>query len=395
MLRMPPTTTQAALRTSRAYTCQCGRRVYLANSECLYCRTALGYVVDRLAVLPLVPLLPLLSPEQLAGGFAQRFTVWGEPQGRHYQRCGNFGQIGCNWLVPVPALGELPDANLAPGLCLSCSCTRTIPDLHVPEHLRLWRQLELAKRRVLSQCLALGLPLVTRLAEPATGLAFDILTDQPGQARILTGHQDGVITLNAAEADDAMREQIRAAMLEPYRTLVGHFRHELGHYYWDVLLRDSPAPPEARRLFGDDTQDYGAALEAYYQQGPATDWPARCVTPYASAHPWEDWAETWAHYLHMADTLDTAFSFGMDASSVELSTDLFTPADLWRADLPGATLFLDFLNTWVRLTGVLNELSRSMGQHDFYPFVLPHAAVPKLQFIHELVARQRSGEAMP
>ena len=392
MARMSPSSTHAALHTSRAYTCQCGRRVYLANSKCLYCGTALGYVVDRLAVLPLVPLAPAQAhaPDELT-----RFTVWGEPHGRHYQHCSNFGLVGCNWLAPLPGLGELPDPNLAPGLCLSCSCTRTIPDLSVPDHLRLWRKLELAKRRVLSQLLALGLPVVTRLANPASGLAFDILTDQPGQDRVMTGHQDGVVTLNAAEADDAMREQIRAAMHEPYRTLVGHFRHELGHYYWDVLLRGSPALPEARRLFGDDTLDYGAALDAYYRFGPDAGWPTRGVTPYASAHPWEDWAETWAHYLHMADTLDTAVSFGMDASSVELAADLFTPADLWRADLPGAARFLDFLNTWVRLTSVLNELSRSMGQPDFYPFVLPVAAVPKLQFIHELVARQRTGEPMP
>jgi hypothetical protein len=317
------------------------------------------------------------------------YIVYGETQGPRYRRCGNFEQIGCNWMVPVLPPDGAPDPNLAPGLCLSCSCTRTIPDLSLAESAMHWRKLETAKRRVLSQLLALGLPIVTRHADAATGLAFDILSAQASLTPVMTGHQEGVITLKAEEADDAERERIRAEMHEPYRTLVGHFRHEIGHYYWDVLVRHTPALDDFRALFGDETQDYGAALQQHYEQGPAPDWPSRFVTSYASAHPWEDWAETWAHYLHMADTVDTAVSFGMDASRVELTTDLFTPQDLWRPELPEAGHFLDFLNSWVRLTNVLNELARSMGQPDFYPFVLPHAVVPKLQFIHELIAARR------
>jgi hypothetical protein len=184
-------------------------------------------------------------------------------------------------------------------------------------------------------------------------------------------------------------------MREPYRTLLGHFRHEIGHYYWDLLIEPTPWIDDFRQLFGDERDDYGAALRQHYDNGPPPDWADRFVTSYASSHPWEDWAETWAHYLHMADTADTALSFGVDARNVELTSDLFELADLWQPDHPGAAGFLDFLNGWVRLTNVLNELSRSMGQPDYYPFVLPHAAVGKLQFIHQVITEQRERCGLP
>jgi hypothetical protein len=201
----------------------------------------------------------------------------------------------------------------------------------------------------------------------------------------MTGHDNGVITLNIEEADDAKREQVRAQMREPYRTLLGHFRHEVGHYYWNRLVRDTPWLAEVRRLFGDDREDYGAALRRHYEHGPPSDWPRRFVTAYAAAHPWEDWAETWAHYLHMVDTVDTALSFGIDADQVQLDAEPWGPDALWQPEDPGAAEFLRFLNAWVELTAVLNELSRSMGQPDFYPFVLPRPAVAKLQLIHTVV----------
>ncbi|WP_295544825.1 putative zinc-binding metallopeptidase [uncultured Pseudacidovorax sp.] len=376
----------AAPAVSRAYVCQCGRPVYLRNSQCLACSTPLGYVTSRVGVLPLAP---TDDPDL--------FTVFGEPDGPRYRRCTNFTTAAsCNWLVPEDAEAEPGLAHthgLAPGLCLACSATRTIPDLSVPENPELWQKMETAKRRVLSQLLALGLPISTRLADPDHGLAFDFLSNLPGAPRVLTGHQDGVITLNIEEGDDAQREKTRAEMREPYRTLVGHFRHEIGHYYWDVLVAPTPWLQDFRALFGDETQDYGQALQRHYENGPPADWALRYVTSYASTHPWEDWAETWAHYLHMADTVDTALSFGVNAVNVELTSDLFTREDLWQPDHEDADRFLDFLNGWVRLTNVLNELSRSMGQPDFYPFVLPHAAVGKLQYIHQLVTAQRGQPA--
>ena len=289
----------------------------------------------------------------------------------------------CNLAVP---------ADDALELCIACRRTRIVPDLSDPANLRRWKQIEAAKRQLFYTLARLGL--TPARGHPAPD--FEFLADLPGAPPVMTGHMAGTVTLNIAEADDDERARRRIALGEPYRTLIGHLRHESGHFYWDQLVLGGGHIAAFRSLFGDERADYAAALQAHYlRRNEPGDWAAHHVSAYAAAHPWEDWAETWAHYLHMADTLDTAFSFGMDASSVELSADLFTPADLWRSDLPGAERFLDFLNTWVRLTGVLNELSRSMGQHDFYPFVLPHAAVPKLQFIHELVTRQRSGEAMP
>jgi len=369
---------------SRAYQCQCGRPIFLGNSQCLACGTPLGFVTERLGVVP-------LSPVDESG--VDTFTVFGDTGGKTWHRCTNFSTAaGCNWMVPVSRDGDDasdPTHNLAPGLCLSCSATRTIPDLSVEANGTLWRKLEQAKRRLLSQLLALGLPVITRHADPAHGLAFDFLGNVPGGPHVLTGHENGVITLNAEEAEDAVRERIRAEMREPYRTLVGHFRHEIGHYYWDLLVFPTPWLEDFRALFGDERADYATSLRTHYENGPPADWAVRFVTSYASSHPWEDWAETWAHYLHMADTADTAMSFGVDAQNVELASDLFEPADLWQPDHPGAMKFLDFLNGWVRLTNVLNELSRSMGQPDYYPFVLPRAAVGKLQFIHQVITEQR------
>ena len=377
---------------SRAYQCQCGRPVFLGNSQCLACGTPLGYVTERLGVVPLAP-----AAEDNAEPDTDTFTVFGDTGGKAWRRCSNFlTAAGCNWMVPAPRDGDAASFNtegLAPGFCLSCTATRTIPDLSIESNGNLWRKLEQAKRRLMSQLLALGLPVVTRHADPVHGLAFDFLGNVPGGPHVLTGHEEGLITLNAEEAEDAVRERIRAEMREPYRTLVGHFRHEIGHYYWDLLVAPTPWVDDYRALFGDERADYATALRTHYENGPPPDWADRFVTSYASSHPWEDWAETWAHYLHMADTADTAMSFGVDAQNVELASDLFELKDLWQPEHAGAQAFLDFLNGWVRLTNVLNELSRSMGQPDYYPFVLPHAAVGKLQFIHQLVAAQREAPA--
>ncbi|CAN7691674.1 putative zinc-binding metallopeptidase [Variovorax sp. LjRoot84] len=377
---------------TRAYQCQCGRPVFLRNSQCLACHTPLGFVIESLGVVP-------LAPATFEGAEPDTFTVFGDAGGKTYRRCANLmTPAACNWMVPAPREGDDPAFHtdgLVPGLCLSCSVTRTIPDLSIESNGELWRKLELSKRRLISQLLALGLPVVTRLTDPVHGLAFDFLSNMPGGPHVMTGHEMGLITLNAEEAEDAVRERIRAEMREPYRTLVGHFRHEIGHYYWDLLVFPTPWLDSFRELFGDERADYATALRNHYDNGPPPDWANRYATSYASAHPWEDWAETWAHYLHMADTADTAKSFGVDAQNVEVTSDLFELSDLWQPEHPGAANFLDFLNGWVRLTNVLNELSRSMGQPDYYPFVLPHVAVGKLQFIHEVIAEERERGQQP
>jgi hypothetical protein len=194
-----------------------------------------------------------------------------------------------------------------------------------------------------------------------------------------------LITLNIDEADDVKREQIRASMREPYRTLVGHFRHEVGHYYWQRLVANSGWLTGFRSLFGDERADYAAALRRNYSYGPRADWANHSLSAYASVHPWEDWAETWAHYMHMVDTLGTAMSFGLKPETMALPFDAFGPDALYSTQHADGGRFLSFLNSWLKLTAVMNELCRSMGQADFYPFAMPREAVTKLHFIHLVV----------
>jgi hypothetical protein len=367
-------------RPGRSYRCRCGRPVFFANSECLACHAPLGYEPELAEVAALVP-----GPEEGTWRLDPSARADGTAA---YRRCANFeGPAGCNWLVPVGDPIEL---------CRACRLNRTIPDLADPLNAQHWRKLERAKRRLISQLIALGLPVRSKVSEdPERGLAFDFLRSPPEGPRVLTGHDNGLITLNVEEADDATRERIRQEMREPYRTLLGHFRHEVGHYYWDRLIDGTDRLEPFRALFGDERADYAAALKANYDNGPPADWALKHVSAYASIHPWEDWAETWAHHLHIVDTLDTALGFGLDAEDLELESEPFTRDDLYAPDDPDADRFLHFLNSWVELTAVLNELSRSMGQPDFYPFVMPRPVVAKLQFISLAVRDAHTAQPAP
>lgn len=365
---------------ARNYQCSCGKPVFFRNSTCLSCGSALGYVADEGA---LRALRPTQAPD--------RFHVDARPS-LTYRRCQNFSSaIGCNWLV------QDDGGPMAP-LCLSCRLSRVIPDLSYPGNGELWRRVEAAKRRLVSHLLGLGLPVVPKADDPQRGLAFDLLHSEPGLP-VMTGHASGVITLNIEEADDAYRERARAQFGEPYRTLLGHLRHEVGHYYWDRLVAGTEWLAPCRSLFGDDREDYAAALKRHYTHGPVAGWQSRYISAYAGAHPWEDWAESWGHYLHLRDTLDTAQSFGLVADAQwlegherqEPSVSPFKPSDLWREDHPTGAEFLTLLHDWVAVTCVMNEMSRAMGQPDFYPFVLPAAAVAKLHFIHCLIDAHARG----
>jgi hypothetical protein len=264
--------------------------------------------------------------------------------------------------------------------CLSCRLTRVIPDLSRPQNRGLWYRTEVAKRRLIYSLLDLGLPVVGKHIDAEQGLAFEFRDD------VLTGHDEGVITLNIAEADDAERERRRTELHEPYRTLLGHFRHEIGHYYWNLLIRGSERLADWRRLFGDERADYGEALRRHYAEGPAADWHRNFVTAYAASHPWEDWAETWAHYLHMTDCLDTAAASGITLRSTHAGTTQ-------RVKVPASGNDFDRLtSSWMSLTCVLNNLNRSMGMADAYPFVLPAPALAKLRFVHELVTGYDAAE---
>ncbi|SFA73436.1 hypothetical protein SAMN03159488_00253 [Pseudomonas sp. NFIX10] len=360
-------------RNSKVWPCRCGQSLFFRNSQCLACLAALGYQPEQSR-------LSSLQPAEQPG----TWTLDADPQAGLFRRCANLDTpAACNWLLPD---------NGRDTLCIACSLNRTIPDLSIPENPERWRKVETAKRRLVAQLITFGLPVIPKTVDENIGLAFDFIGIDPDGKSPMTGHASGLITLDIKEADDAHREYVRQQMREPYRTLLGHFRHEVGHYYWDRLIANSHWLEAFRELFGDERASYAEALERHYQQGAPQDWQTHYVSAYATMHPWEDWAETWAHYLHMMDAVDTALGFGMSAREMDFDYQPFLPETLYDAEHAGGAAFLSFVNAWIELAGMLNELSRSMGQPDFYPFVVPAAVITKLHFIH-LVIQEEGGRA--
>ncbi len=351
----------------RLFKCQhCGQLLFFENRTCGRCGHHLGF-------LPEEGELSALEPEATAWqALARPATTW--------RFCENARWWVCNWMVP---------AGSPERFCAACRHNRMVPDLSIAANLGAWTKLELAKHRLFYTLLRLGLPTPNRADDPSHGLVFDFLADppDPGAQKVMTGHDNGLITLALAEADDAEREARRARMGEPYRTLLGHFRHEVGHFYWDALVRDRHGKDAFRLVFGDERPDYMASLQTHYRGGPPPYWQEHYVSAYATSHPWEDWAETWAHYLHIVDSVETASAFGVtvrpdiDAESV-LSVDT-------RIDPYEEALFDRLAQIWSPLTIALNAMSQSMGQSDLYPFVLSPAVITKLSFIHDLVRAHR------
>jgi hypothetical protein len=343
----------------------CDNLVFFENTHCLQCGHVLAFLPD---------LMEIGSLDDAGNG------TWTSPHpaaaGRAYRLCANYsGAQVCNWAV---------DTRHDDTLCEACRLTTTIPDLTVEGHQTAWYKLEVAKRRLVYTLLNLHLPIEPRSRDPR-GLAFEFLADPPGgPPMVLTGHTGGVITINLAEADDAERERRRQALGEPYRTLLGHVRHETGHYYWTRLIEGTDRLEAFRAQFGDERDDYQAALARYYANGPAADWQTRFVSAYASAHPWEDWAETWAHYLHMTDTLETAAACGVSIRPRRRDEPSLSkvPATAGTLESP----FDRLITSWYPLTYLLNNLNRGLGIADGYPFVLSQTAVEKLRFVHETIA---------
>ncbi len=347
----------------KQFNCECSNILFFENSQCLQCGSEVGFD-------------PISGDMHKAG-----------PE-LPYQRCANGIQHGaCNWLLPADSEDQF---------CMACRLNQVIPDLSNVDNLVLWAKLEIAKRRALYSLLQLGLPIVPASSDGAPGLAFQFLQPTDG-APVLTGHENGLITINLEEADDAIRERNRLQLGEPYRTLLGHFRHEIGHYYWDQWFVNGPMKDEVlpafRELFGDETADYQQAMQNYYNNGPSPDWAGECISAYASMHPWEDWAETWAHYLHVTDTLETASSFGVRIDRKVLR-EVTLPADdrelpaPFKSDNPAEVL--DLLQRWVAISPAINEISRSLGHTTLYPFALPGPAVHKFHFIHRMIQRQQN-----
>jgi hypothetical protein len=329
----------------RAFACQnCGQLVFFENDACLNCGAALGFDWPTRELLTLFERRP---------------------------RCANADLVGCNWLV-----------DEAGQLCFACALTRTRPADGDELGLRELRVAEAAKRRLLFELGELGLPIDARDGGES-GLAFDFLSS--AVEPVTTGHADGLVTLDLAESDDAHRVAMREQMGEPYRTVVGHLRHEIGHYYFPILVDEDPARERARELFGDERADYAAALERHYAQGPPPDWRERFVSAYATMHPAEDWAETFAHYLHIRDALQTAAAYGVrvDGPQAPARGELESTPDDADRDFEAA------LAEWLPLTYALNAINRSMGRSDLYPFVLSEPVTRKLALVDELVRARR------
>jgi hypothetical protein len=343
----------------RAFTCgNCGNRVFFENTRCLSCEVELGFAGDR-------------------GEFVALVGAVGP-----YARCGNVVH-GCNWVVP---------ASRGDRWCRSCGLTRLRPSDADAHAVAAWQVAEAAKRWLVFQLCEMGLPIVDRSVDPQTGLAFDLLLevidDDGRQGPVVTGHADGIVTVDLSESDDAHRERLRGILGEPLRTVLGHFRHEIGHYYWPRLVL-GPDRDRFRALFGDERLDYSTALERHYERlGTLDSPPEGHVSTYATAHPWEDWAETFAHYLHIRDTLQTA-----DAEGVRIVRDgRAGPGPGVDLGPPGGAGGFDgLIDRWLPLARAINGVNRSMGIVDLYPFVLGPPVLEKLRFVHEVVEAHTDG----
>lgn len=302
-----------------------------------------------------------------------------------YRKCKNFAEHDiCNGMIEINA--KNPDGT-PKILCFGCKFNDVVPNLKVKEHLPLWQKMETAKRRALFTIKSLPLVLESGDENPLTGLTFNFRVDSdaadhfisalPNHEKIVTGHNNGEITINLAEADDVARSKTRYNLRERYRTLLGHFRHELGHYYFDRLILTDKAKHQLCKIyFGNDELSYKAALKHHYSAGPPQNWREHFISEYASMHPWEDWAETWAHYMHIIDTMES-----IDDSQLTLKKTHFP---LISTPLEQAN-FSHILDSWMEYSVILNSLNRSMGLQDTYPFVLTPPVRKKLNFIHHVI----------
>lgn len=337
----------------------CGHLIFFENVRCERCGIALGFIPE---------MSDMSAFETTKDGSWEMRPVASDVR---YKPCRNYAvEKICNWMVP---------ASSADPLCNSCRLTAVIPNLKARRRRYYWFRMEAAKRRLLYTLAALGLRVDTREDDPTAGLQFEFLENRRGN-KVLTGHDNGLITMNIAEANDVRRERVRVAMGEPYRTLLGHFRHEIGHYYFERLVAGTPHLRSFRTLFGDERVSYSEALERHYRMGAPANWGTTHVSAYATMHPWEDWAETWAHYLHIVDTIDTAQACGIGMTPANPRDPKFA-----AQALAGPPSFDSLMKQWYPLTYAMNSLNRSLGMPDPYPFALAPAAVKKLRFVHRVI----------
>lgn len=328
----------------------CGELVYFDNTVCLSCGCGLAFD-------------PLDLTMRSFNGAGEEGSI---------SLCKNYVEAKvCNWLV---------EEGSGTPFCVSCRTTRTIPDLSTIENKTDFAKMEGAKRAMVYDLLSVGLRPVPKTIDEGRGLAFDIL-DDTFEEKITTGHAAGLITLSMEEADDVERERRRKMLGEPVRTLLGHFRHEVGHYYWDRLIGEGSQEVQTkfRELFGDERVDYGESLNRYYNGERPNNWKQYYISEYATAHPWEDWAESWAHYLHIHSLVETARDAGL---RLEPKSDKMPQFPKKTESVAGAQ---EEWADWPALSLLVNQLCRSLGHADPYPYTVPKKAEEKLAFVHEII----------
>ena len=338
----------------------CRQLTFFENTHCSHCQSTLGF--DPIS-------MDLLALEESNGHFATK-----DEAKIALRFCENNKLDACNWLIPHASKDRF---------CRACSLNRVIPDLVNSAYKKRWIKIEQAKHRLVYALLRWNLPFFPWEKSSGKGLGFEFKASQQ-QENVLTGHASGIITMNIAEADDVERAMARKQMDEVYRTVLGHFRHEIGHYYWEVLIAETEWLEKFRSVFGDESISYSDALDKHYSNGAPDNWQENFISSYASAHPWEDWAESWAHYLHMVDTLETAYAFGLTINP-KLTGIPDIVSTQFSEDAYGFVDFSQLLNQWTSLSLALNSLNRSMGLPDPYPFVISSPVSKKLAFIHELI----------
>lgn len=340
----------------------CSNPIFFENTACERCGYLLGYLDTKGALFS-------LNPEA---------SEWVIPEAipSSYTYCKNHQTESCNWLVAVNAESDF---------CTACNLNRTIPNLNEVKNLRKWQRLEVAKHRLIYQLQRLNLPIESKLQYPERGFCFDFIAKKDvsnAAGNIMTGHANGVITILLSEADSVFREKMRRKLKERYRTLIGHFRHEVGHYYWDRLIKTNQTLlTEYREVFGDERISYADALKRYYAEGPQKKWRKRFISKYASSHPWEDWAETWAHYLHLMDTMETSYYFGIRVDP-EVAKKKHMKVE-WLFDPYKEKKFGKIATSCLPLFYAMNSVNRSMGIPDVYPFVISKTVLQKMKFIHQ------------
>ena len=341
----------------------CKSLLNFENTHCLGCNHVVGFL----------PEIGELASFNEAGDDLLQANL-PEWEAHRYRKCLRYSQDGiCNWMVHVDDGQEL---------CRSCRMTSVIPDLAVLSHWEAWHKMELAKRRWWYGLHYLGLPIDDRHGDPEVGMTFAFMADT-SEIAVTTGHNDGVITVNLSEADPVERERARSNLSEPYRTLLGHMRHESGHYYWDRLVKKSEWLNKVRAMFGDERLDYKTALTDYYAKSPNSEWTGNYVSDYATMHPWEDWAETWAHYLHVVDSVEMASYLGLSLNVFPSGSTQASISVIITRQKP-----IDFeklLAAWFPLSYANNCLNRSIGHNDWYPFTLGPGAIEKLRLVHTIV----------